>query len=773
MKKRSIASGILGVVAIMLMSCSGKQSVQQENGNILSAAQTEEMENQSGDAELQHAMEYGFVPEQFSKDWDGAITEKEMAELSTQAIALSSPGEETEWTQLMQKASSDRIVEKDYGALIVFRAAQRMGCGKFLEHDYYYAADAVNTIWGGEQTGDYPLFADSCYEMLAEPGSEMEEVDVWPTDYLSFAEMFTIGKYSLYSNRPLFDSEKLVRGEPLSHKEAVLAFSRLLDNSKDVYFELQEEILGENTISEAAKSAGETLPSITGEKLPNWCGTSAARDMLLYTDKRELFTKDDAALIKEQGFNYVRLTYSYHDFTKEMDGILYANRRILENMDAMIGWCIEDGIHVCLELQSMPGYSSGGYADVLENEAHYQQCVDIWSMLSRRYKDISPNALSYNLLNEPTLFYFTQESYGMFATDLIEAIRSHDTEKMLVSDGLLTDVWATAPVSVPCTELPADIVQTIHLYPSWESMNWLTLEKGVPEHCDSVAGMVSEDSSLNLEGDFVAGTEIDLYYTGIYGVNSGIGVSWESNGTDDGAWSFDGMEEGKDSCYLIEEERNAYFEDGTKFTIRLTQDADHVKLKVDGGDFGGFWNLTAIQVKYPSENENHYLVPNRNGNTGVAYQKGNFDTVYINLAEDAWGEGDANVRIERDGSYACDNSLEWADMFDRETIHNYLQSWSDWRQETGGKVICNEFGVIVGLPREARVSYMGYLMDEFNAFEIPWAIYTTNEGDYGPIHKCYGEWNITWPEDDSLTIKEDYAVDEPLLEVIQEHFTYE
>lgn len=791
MKEKTRLTGAILFLALMLTACGGKQTDTQPvnggeteveeataPGNAQEETGVQQIEEEgtsdgeiSEEAELAHAMQYGFVPEGFDGDWEKTINEKEMAELAYRAISLCNEDAAAEWEKSMQNASKDREVEKDYGALFVFRAAQKMGSGTFGEHDYYYAIDRFETIWDVyEATCDYPMFEDCWQEMLEEPGSDREDVEVWPTDYLSFSQMFTIGKFSLYSNRPLFTGENIVCRDLLTRKEAVLAFSRLLDDTINAYLPIGDDALMTNSISEQAKEAGKTLPSVKEDTLPAWRGTSASRETLIYTDARELFTMEDVQLIQDQGFNYVRLICPHEDFVKEIEGEQYVNTRIMDNMDAMIGWCMENGIHVCLDMHSLPGFKSGGDADIMDNEEHYRQAVEIWEMLSKRYADVPENGLSYNLLNEPNLFYFTQESYGQLANDLIAAIRENDTEKLIVSDGVISDIWFTGAATIPCTELPADIVQTLHIYPSWDALNWLTVQNGLPEHYDAIAGVLQEENSLCLRGDFTAGSRIDLYYSNIYGVNTGAGLYWETGGADDGEWIWDGVEEGEDHCYWIDEGCSAYFDAETKLTIRITEDTDHVKLYVADNPVGAFFTLNAIEIRFSTEEENTYLIPDFENNSNMKYETDHYDAVFLNLAEDTWNDGAMNVTVERDGTYTCDNCAD-ADMFDRETVRDYIQLWVDWRNETGGRMLCNEFATKVGLPEQARISYMEFLLEELKENDIPWAIYTTNEGDYGPIHKRYGEWHTTWPEDDSLTVEgENYAVDEPLLKLLQSYF---
>lgn len=733
-------------------------------------------EEKEMDAELLHALEYGFVPDSFGENWEFNITEKEMADLSVAAVTLCDATVADAWADMVQNASSDKNVQRDYGALFLFLSAQKMGCGTFLEWDYYNAKNAFYRKWDFNQSGEYPLFENICYEQIETEGlSEIKEVYIEPMDYISYSMLFSLGKVSLYSNKPVFDGDFFSGQDYLTRKEAVLAFSRLLDNSKDVYVPIEEESLYENEIWAEALTAGEALPSIEGDELPDWHGTSIARDILIYTDGRELYTEEDAKLIKEYGFNYVRIVCMHTDFIKEIEGQLYVNKHQMRNIDNIIGWCMENGIHVCLDLHSVPGYVSGGTPDILENQTHYEQALEIWNLLSSRYANIPANALSYNLLNEPALHYFTQESYGALAMDMISTIRKNDTDKMIVSDGLLSlgDIWQTGCPSVPCTELPADIVQSIHLYPSWkQGTDWMKLQNWSQEHMDAIGEFLHEGNDWTIKGDFKAGSEITLYYYQIIGVNNGVKLSWETNEVDDGEWILDGIVEDDNNCtdvYTNEWGTQCASYNQAALCIKFTEDSNYITLRLENNEIGAFISFESMLVKFKTETENTYLIPTTENVLGCKYETGNYACYYIDFADGGWTDGHVNIEIEDNGNYSCDNCPEGIEMYDKETLTSYIEMWAKWKQETGGKVICNEFAVSVALPEMVRATYMEdflYLLDNYN---IPWSLYTTNSGEYGPIHKCYTELGL--PMTTGFEVLENYAVDMAVLNVLQKHMT--
>lgn len=121
------------------------------------------------------------------------------------------------------------------------------------------------------------------------------------------------------------------------------------------------------------------------------------------------------------------------------------------------------------------------------------------------------------------------------------------------------------------------------------------------------------------------------------------------------------------------------------------------------------------------------------------------------------------------GNYSCDNCAENVDMFDKETLRSYIEMWSEWKERTGGKVICNEFAVSAVLPKEVRTEYMTDLLELLDENKIPWSLYTSSMGEYGPLHKCYKESFYALPNLEEFELHEDYAVDIPLMEVLKQH----
>ena len=131
-----------------------------------------------------------------------------------------------------------------------------------------------------------------------------------------------------------------------------------------------------NTIPDDVKVLAAKMPEANYKKLPDWNGTTLCNKYeygwqaggILPTYFSEELVKEVAG----QGFNFVRVTldsrYFYADPKKRaepgqfFDGDSSMVSTIqLQNLDNLIKWCIENDIHVCLDLHNTPGgYTLGG-----------------------------------------------------------------------------------------------------------------------------------------------------------------------------------------------------------------------------------------------------------------------------------------------------------------------------------------------------------------------------------------------------------------------------
>jgi aryl-phospho-beta-D-glucosidase BglC (GH1 family) len=193
-----------------------------------------------------------------------------------------------------------------------------------------------------------------------------------------------------------------------------------------------------------------------GFNFGNWLSQSSLEPPHIET----FYAKKDVSLIKDWGFNFVRLPVDYMFFENDNAPGVYDESR-LKYVDKCISWCKKYDVHVNLDLHHAPGY---GVLKMLEaslwtNEEQLKRTEKIWRMFAKRYAR-EGDCLSFNLINEP--FGVDMTTYQKFVKRMISAIREHDPERLIIVDGN-----SLARIPVPDIEEP-NVGQSFHCYePMW------------------------------------------------------------------------------------------------------------------------------------------------------------------------------------------------------------------------------------------------------------------------------------------------------------------
>ncbi|MGC1374166.1 MAG: cellulase family glycosylhydrolase, partial [Candidatus Sulfotelmatobacter sp.] len=210
-----------------------------------------------------------------------------------------------------------------------------------------------------------------------------------------------------------------------------------------------------------------------------------------------MFLEDDFRWIRDWGFNWVRLPMDYRFWTDSADLFKIHEDRI-EPVDRAIRLGEQYGIHVNLCLHRAPGYcilntmneSLTGIHITKEKSSLFTDSsmldafVYQWTYFADRYKGISSEQLSFNLVNEPIVMpnaaemeelkkagtdkpedFFSSElsrrhavDYTRVARAASEAISKHDRERLVITDGY---VAATAPIP---DLFETGMIQSCHTY---------------------------------------------------------------------------------------------------------------------------------------------------------------------------------------------------------------------------------------------------------------------------------------------------------------------
>lgn len=191
-----------------------------------------------------------------------------------------------------------------------------------------------------------------------------------------------------------------------------------------------------------------------GFNLYNMFGTKGAGE----------FEEHDFRWIAEWGFNFVRVPVAYQMITITADPYR-PDQWWLNELDRGIDFARRYGLHVCLNLNRLPGHPPWQQPHSLWKD---QEPLDafrhLWESLAKRYRALAPSELSFNLINEPPQVgdAMSAADYVRVCSAAIEAIRQVSPERPINTDGAMWGIKV-------CPELQElDIGQSCHCYVPFE-----------------------------------------------------------------------------------------------------------------------------------------------------------------------------------------------------------------------------------------------------------------------------------------------------------------
>lgn len=116
--------------------------------------------------------------------------------------------------------------------------------------------------------------------------------------------------------------------------------------------------------------------------------------------------------ITDWGFDFVRIPVSYPSYLDidrsrpiRPDEVLNFDESRLSKVDELVSLCWDHGLHVSLNMHRVPGFCINAGFEEPFNLWRDQEALDAftehWKMWSNRYKGVSSDKLSFDLVNEP------------------------------------------------------------------------------------------------------------------------------------------------------------------------------------------------------------------------------------------------------------------------------------------------------------------------------------------------------------------------------------
>ncbi|MFA9464712.1 MAG: glycoside hydrolase family 5 protein [Velocimicrobium sp.] len=404
--------------------------------------------------EIKEAILAKVIPANLTNSYQSTVTEKDACKMILSAIEKYSNKKNSKWNKRVANAKNT-VITRQRLAELVYLGANSMGMDfdrliKEGKYTAYYRVDKLNkkfvTSWfkNSDNVTSRRKGLDLSYWNFSETLKE-EFIDFTNTtsEAIEFVTMFGDGK-STYKLMNLTSEYHFRPQAKATYAEAVLAVYRLYNGMeterKPQYIALNK--VGENTIDKSLLKRESSLPEVSNQKLPAWNGVTtankgAASRGALFNNLDRNFHEAEIKFLSNNGFNMVRVQFSFStlnapDFPKGK-----VNERQLEELDRLIEWGIQYNVHIDLCMEGQPEMANQWPNEIqtgnlFKNKTKQKNVLDYWKMLSKRYADIPNKYLSFNLMNEPEAE--SDEAYTKVFTPIVNAIWEECKDRVVIAD---------------------------------------------------------------------------------------------------------------------------------------------------------------------------------------------------------------------------------------------------------------------------------------------------------------------------------------------------
>ena len=411
------------------------------------------------------------------------------------------------------------------------------------------------------------------------------------------------------------------------------------------------------------------------------------------------FSEEEFIIIKDLGFNFVRLPLDYRTYTQAGNWDVFLEDEVVK-IDKVIEWGKKYGVHICICLHKAPGYSVNTSPvppnqdlDLWTNTTAQEAFVNQWAYFATRYKDVPYSELSFNLLNEPT--DMDETTYVRVMKMAISKIQKISPDRVIFVDGL--DYGRKIVMSLKNS---TNIIQAIHAYDPMTlthyKANWVTGSDTWPVPVWPMTnisqffyGPWKSDfySSLVLKGDFKKDSEVTI---NIQQVSIQSTIQIKLNDQEIYSRNFlCGPDLGEDWSQIVSTQWGYQNISGKDYSVILPNDGTTLTITNTVGDW-----MTYNRLKIKNGTDEAVIIP---GNT-------------------SWGSKQDTYNITADGKITDKNGDP---VLALGNLINTLKTASS----ENIPVMLQEFGVFNQTPHLVTLAYLNDLVSVFNKYHVGYAMW--------------------------------------------------
>jgi len=421
------------------------------------------------------------------------------------------------------------------------------------------------------------------------------------------------------------------------------------------------------------------------------------------------FTEKEFSMIHDLGFNFVRLPLDFRTYTPSGNWDIFTETEVLK-IDKAVEWGSKYNVHVCINLHRAPGYCVNAatlpvnqqlnlWTDTMAQKAFIKH----WEFFTKRYSTISPEKLSFNLVNEPS--NVTDSVYVHIMKKAIQAIHAISPNRIIFVDGM-----DYGSMIIPALKNEINVAQSIHCYtpfglthykaewavgsndwplPVWP-MLWISRYLYGPWKSDFMSPMV-------IQGNFAKGTKVIVNVNQVSAestltIKSGSKVVFSKK-------FVSGPDPGTDFTTVVKNEWGYTNISNKDFSFILAEASTKLSFENSAGDW---MTLNSISLNQ--------------GTTGSTY----------NLSDDTWGGKQSTYLIDETGAL---KTLEGGDLLPFDIYRKNVALAKEFQIP----FMVQEFGVYNKTPHKVVVDFISDLSKFFKDNNIGWALWNFN-GSFGILN---------------------------------------